>query len=70
MISLLKIVLWILGIIVVILSFFFGEEDGFSPTQESKENIYKNTHFTKLTKFIRNIYMILIAIFIGLTFLL
>ncbi|RHZ35537.1 hypothetical protein [endosymbiont GvMRE of Glomus versiforme] len=66
----LKIILWIIGIIIVIFSFFFEEEDNFSPTQEAKENIYKTTHFTKLTNFIRNIYILLIGIFILLVFLL
>jgi hypothetical protein len=66
----LKIFLWTLGIIIIIFSFFFSEEDSFSPAQERKENIYKATHFTKLTNFIRNIYMILLAIFISLAFLL
>jgi len=66
----LRILLWILGIAIIICSFFFGEEDSFSPAQERKENIYKATHFTKLTNFIRNIYMVLLAVFISLTFLL
>ena len=68
--SLLKILLWALGIAVIICSFFFEEADSFSPTKESKENIYKTTHFTKLTNSVRNVYMVLIAIFISLTFLL
>ncbi|MCE8169387.1 MAG: hypothetical protein I3273_04670 [Candidatus Moeniiplasma glomeromycotorum] len=68
--AILKIILWVLGIVIVFCSFFFGEEDNFSPAQERKENIYKATHFTKLTNFIRNIYIVLLAIFISLTFLL
>jgi len=67
---LLKIGLWILGIIIITCSFFFSEEETFSPTQEKKEDIYKSTHFTKLTKFIRNIYIVLIAIFLTLAYLL
>ncbi|WNE40996.1 MAG: hypothetical protein mread185_000453 [Mycoplasmataceae bacterium] len=66
----LKTLLWFLGIAIIICSFFFGEEDNFSPARERKENIYKATHFTKLTNFIRNIYMVLIAIFISLLFFL
>jgi hypothetical protein len=54
----------------VFCSFFFGEEDSFSPAQEKKENIHKATHFTKLTNFIRNVYMVLIALFVSLSFLL
>ena len=61
--------LCVLGIIIISFSFFFGEEESFSPTRESKENIHKATHFTKLTKFIRNIYMLLIAIFLAIAFL-
>jgi len=68
--SLLKIFLLTLGTIITICSFFFEESDSFSPTKESKENIYKTTHFTKLTNSVRNVYMILIIIFISLAFLL
>ncbi|KLL03962.1 MAG: hypothetical protein MRERV_30c016 [Mycoplasmataceae bacterium RV_VA103A] len=57
-----------LGTVIITLSLFFGEEDSFSPTQERKEDIYKATHFTKLTNFVRNIYMVLLAVFIALTF--
>ena len=66
----LKILLWLLGIAIVICSFFFVEEESYSPTQANKEDIFKATHFTKLTNFIRNIYMVLMLVFIGLTFLL
>ncbi|KLL02080.1 MAG: hypothetical protein MRERC_4c010 [Mycoplasmataceae bacterium RC_NB112A] len=67
---LLKIFLWLLGIIIVICSFFFVEEESYSPAQVRKEELFKATHFTKLTNFIRNIYMGLIVVFIGLSFLL
>ena len=66
---LLKIFLWVLGIVIFVFSFFFGEEDNFSPTRESKEKMHKTTHFTKLTKFIRNIYALLIVIFLVIAFL-
>jgi len=66
---LLKILLYLLGIVIIICSFFFIEEESYSPTQV-KEDIFKATHFTKLTNFIRNIYMVLMIIFIGLAFLL
>jgi len=68
--SLLRILLWILGIIIIFCSFFFIEEETYSPTQASKEDLFKATHFTKLTNSIRNIYMVLMVIFIGFTFLL
>jgi len=66
---LLKIFFWVLGIVIFAFSFFFGEEDSFSPTRESKEKIHKSTHFTKLTKFIRNIYALLILMFLLIAFL-
>lgn len=66
---LLKIFFCILGIVIFVFSFFFGEEDSFSPTRESKEKIHKSTHFTKLTKFIRNIYALLIVVFLVIAFL-
>jgi len=61
-----------LGIIIILFSFFFddGEEADLSPSYESKENIYKKTHFTKLTNFVRNIYALLIISFIFLLFFL
>ena len=66
----LKILLWLLGIVIIICSFFFIEEESYSPTQARKEDLFKATHFTKLTNFIRNIYMLLMVAFIGFAFLL
>ncbi|MCE8162903.1 MAG: hypothetical protein I3273_00930 [Candidatus Moeniiplasma glomeromycotorum] len=66
----LKILLWLLGIIIITCSFFFIEEESYSPTQAKKEDLFKATHFTKLTNFVRNIYMVLMMTFIGLSFLL
>jgi len=40
----------VVGLVVFVLSFFFGEQNDFSPSQESDEQIYKNIGFTKLTK--------------------
>lgn len=67
----LKILLGTLAVIIITCSFLLDSgEDDFSPARESKENINKSTHFTKLTKFVRNIYALLIVVFVLLAFLL
>ena len=67
----LKFFLIVLGIIIIIFSFLLDDgENDFSPSYESKENIYKKTPFTKLTNFARNVYALLIVVFIFLLFFL
>jgi len=61
--SLLRIFIWILGITILFFSFFFGEEYGFSTSQEIKNESQKNTRFTKLTNLFRNIYGVLVILF-------
>jgi len=64
-------VVGVVGIIIIICSFLVSSQgDDFSPSWESKENINKSTHFTKLTNFIRNIYGSLIVAFLVLVFFL
>lgn len=65
----LKIFLGLFGMIIIFFSFLFDNgEDDFSPSWESKENINKGTHFTKLTNLLRNIYMLLLVVFIMFVF--
>lgn len=65
----LLVLIWLIGLIVFILSFFFGEQNDFSPSQESEEQIYKNTGFTKLTKQLQTVYLFLMLIFFVLLFI-
>lgn len=65
----LLILIWIIGIIVFALSFLFGEQIDFSPSQETEEKIFKNTGLTKLTRRLRNIHISLILVFFVLVFL-
>ncbi|RHZ36341.1 hypothetical protein [endosymbiont GvMRE of Glomus versiforme] len=64
----LLILIWLVGLASFALSFFFGEQSDFSPSQESEEQIYKNTGFTKLTKQLQAIYLFLMFIFFVLIF--
>jgi hypothetical protein len=65
----LLVLIWLIGLTVFILSFFFGEQNDFSPSQESEEQIYKNTGFTKLTKQLQTVYLFLMLIFFVLLFI-
>ncbi|KLL04036.1 MAG: hypothetical protein MRECE_4c035 [Mycoplasmataceae bacterium CE_OT135] len=62
------VLIWLVGLMAFALSFFFGEQSDFSPSQESEEQIYKNTGFTKLTKQLQVIYLFLMFIFFALLF--
>ena len=60
---------WLVGLLVFALSFFFSEPIEFSPSQENDEQILKNTGFTKLTKRLQMVYFFLILVFFTLLFL-
>lgn len=65
----LLVLIWLVGLAVFVLSFFFGEQNDFSPSQESDEQIYKNTGFTKLTKQLQAVYLFLMLVFFILLFI-
>lgn len=65
----LSILIWIIGLTIFLLSFFLEEQNNFSPSQESENEVYKNTGFTKLTKTLRNLYFFLLLTFFILLFL-
>jgi len=65
----LKFSLGFLSLFIIICSFLFDSgEDDFSPSYESRENIYKGTQFTKLIGYIRNIQALLIVVVIIIAF--
>lgn len=65
----LSILIWIIGLTIFLLSFFLEEQNNFSPSQESENEVYKNTGFTKLTRTLRNLYFFLLLTFFILLFL-
>jgi hypothetical protein len=66
--SVLLVLIWLIGLLVFILSFFFGEPIDFSPSQESEEQILKKSGFTRLTKQLQMIYFFLMLVFFALLF--